>query len=277
MSKTNSKFLILIVLLFIVIFGFYQVRTNLELFSKIRSSLPFHNISTEVIYDFREQEPHSIFEKVSESETKEIFSKLFKKHLEKEEDCPSKPTQNADFLETGLFVPEMKGKLAGSFTEKNKSEILYLISINDCAQAKETWYPELVVIFSGEMKTFQTLITPIDEKDPVGYFAQPLKLLDLNQDQINEILVMGSGAGQGINVESAQILKIQNNHLIKITDFREVYEDSCDAGYENSAILASLITYQGEKGTKPDFEIQNYTKSCIANSSFQATDKKIGE
>jgi len=279
MSKINSKTLTLFVLLFILIFGYFQVKTNFDLFSKLRSSLStsLSGVSSETIYDFRESNPTSLFQKVPPTESQELFKKLFKKYLETEENCPNKIPTASNFFETGIFVPNLKGKLEGSFTQKNKTEILYAITIDDCAQAKATWYPEMIVIYSGEQKVFETLILPSEPEDPIGYFGEPLKLLDLNNDQINEILVMGSGSGQGINVESAQILQIQNSHLSKISDFKQVFEDSCDAGYPDSAILASLITYQGEKEGKPNFQIENYTKSCIANSQFRVTDKNIGE
>ncbi len=279
MSKINSKTLTLFVLLFILIFGYFQVKTNFDLFSRLRSSIStsFSDISTENIYDFREANPTSLFQKESPTESQELFKKLFKKYLESEESCPNKIPTDSNFLETGVFVPSLKGKLEGSFTQKNKTETLYAITMNDCAQAKETWYPEMIVIYSDGKKVFETLILPGEPEDPIGYFGEPLKLLDLNQDQINEVLVMGAGAGQGINVESAQILQIQNGRLTKTADFKQVYEDSCDAGYPDSAISASLITYHGEKEGKPNFQIENYTKSCIANSQFQATDKNIGE
>ncbi|MBF0492289.1 MAG: hypothetical protein HQM15_05865 [Deltaproteobacteria bacterium] len=175
-------------------------------------------------------------------------------------------------------MPTLNGKLEGSFTQAGMEETLYSITIDNCSGSLPVWNPELVAIFSKDKKVFEAWIDPMEENEDAIFFGQPLRVVDLNQDKQNEILLMGGGAGQGISVETAHLLKVENQKLVYVKDFGTVYEDQCDAGFEQPYVLASVIYFSGlNSQNEPQFKIENFEKSCAEESEYKKSDKKFEE
>ena len=207
----------------------------------------------QVLFDFRAARgnaPH----RIPLATQRAVLSKMFRKYLTDDNKCSSTyPLQAA--RNAGQIVPTIVDMASGSFTGPGKSETAYLIYVNECnASHAENFGTKRVGIFSG-----QRLIADVD----VDFKSSILRMTDLNNDGVNELLMASGDMNQGTLIEMAALLEFQNGRMRIIEDFGIVAEDSCASLMRGSSSKASVLSVSNAvPGKMSRLRMENYEASC---------------
>jgi hypothetical protein len=224
-----------------------------------------------ILYDFREESRAPAPSLTPAAEGK-ILSAVFHSYLKKPDDCKEVEATagSDDYLsaarKAGQFVPSVVARAEGSFTAAGEQQTAYVISVGECnASHADNYGTKRLVVFSG-----QKLVADVD----ADFNSDILRIFDLNRDGVNELLLGGRDMNQGIVVEVAALVELQEGRLRVIKDFGKTREDSCEAELSDSQIKAAVISYTATaKGEMPKLHVDNYRASCspdekIAKWSF---------
>lgn len=213
----------------------------------------------QVLHDFRKETP-SESPKLSPAVEKKVLSAVFSSYLESEKGCKEVETpEDGDELEAarkaGLFVPAVSTMVTGSFTAAGERQTAYLILVGECNYTHATSFgSKRLAVFSGDK-----LVADADTNFRNGV----LRISDLNNDGVNELLLGAFDMNQGIEVEVATLVEFSGGQLRVISDFGKTSENSCNSGISGSDMKASVISYApATKGKMPEFRVDNYRAEC---------------
>ncbi|HEV2826914.1 MAG TPA: hypothetical protein VGW76_04870 [Pyrinomonadaceae bacterium] len=207
----------------------------------------------QVLFDFK-AERRSVPHRIPLATQRAVLSKMFRKYLTDDNKCSSTASLQVA-RNAGQIVPAVVDLASGSFTGPGKSETAYVIFVNECnASHAENFGTKRVGIFSG-----QRLIADVD----VDFKSSILRLTDLNNDGVNELLMSSGDMNQGTLIEMAALLEFQNGRLRIIEDFGIVIEDSCASLARGSSSKASVLSFSNVvPGKMPRLRMENYEASC---------------
>jgi hypothetical protein len=163
-------------------------------------------------------------------------------------------TDSANWHDWTSRIPDVLTQLPGSFTHVGGQQSIALVRRNDAEGDSRTYWGtyELQLIENNSI----ALILPYDGFDLVG-------TTDLNGDGIHEILMSGSGFGQGVEVQQLKLMVVIEGKLQEFRDFGFVYEDNCSTGSENRKITNTLITTRvSDDKSQVLYNIQTIEQAC---------------
>jgi hypothetical protein len=221
----------------------------------------------QVLYDFRKPRGYNPPKLTPEAEDK-ILSAVFSSYLKGDEGCKGVETpvaEDGDHLaaarKAGHITPGVVAMATGSFTAAGEQQTAYIISVSECnASHADNNGTKRLAVFSG-----QKLVADVD----TDFKKEILRTLDLNGDGVNELLLSGGDMNQGITVEVAALVQLQDGKLRVIKDFEKTEENSCESGLSDSNAMASVISYTpAAQGKMPDFHVDNYRAKCLPDSQL---------
>jgi hypothetical protein len=186
-----------------------------------------------------------------------LLGKLFETFLTDFNKCPESATLTdlEDAREKGAFVPSVGGKISGSFTGANKQQTLYVVGLGECnASHADNFGSGLLVVVEGGN---------IVARNPIDGGSTVHRLVDLDGDGRNELVLKFSFEGQGVVAESARVVRIRPEGVAMIKDFGSVGEDSCASGMEKVSKEFTIIRAVAKPGAAlPDFKEEKHTEQC---------------
>jgi hypothetical protein len=119
----------------------------------------------------------------------------------------------------GDFVPHVEARARGAFTAKGISEVLYLVSLNECgASHADNWGSmELVVLRGGA----------IVARAGVEGGSGLARVADIDGDGRDDVLLTWSYGHMGISMRTARLVNIEPARLAVVEDFDEVEGSNC--------------------------------------------------
>ena len=215
-----------------------------------------------VLYDFRRL-PEIKPPVLTPAEQRRILSAVFSSYLKSADDCKSVGEASGDYLaaarKAGQIVPDVVSMATGSFTASGERQTAYIISVSECnASHADNFGTKRLAVFSGDK-----LVADVD----TDFQRSILRTLDLNNDGVNELLLVGGDMSQGIAVDVASLVDLQAGQLRTVRDFKMIREDACESGLSDSNVRASVIYYTtaAAKGRMPEFRVENYRARCLSN------------
>ena len=218
----------------------------------------------QVLYDFR-RPPQNKQPVLTPVERRRILSAVFSSYLKSANDCKSVDESSDDYLaaarKAGQIVPDVVSMATGSFTASGERQMAYIISVSECnASHADNFGTKRLAVFSGEK-----LVADVD----TDFQRRILRTLDLNNDGVNELLLVGGDMNQGIAVDVASLVDFHEGQLRTIKDFKMIKEDACESGSSDSNVRASVIYYTpAAKGQMPEFRVENYRARCLSNGTL---------
>jgi hypothetical protein len=196
-------------------------------------------------------------------EADRLLVKLFPQGYRKSEtECDAQ-------LPDARIVPTVSGKLAGSFTAPYKREMLYVISVYGCDSSHAEGYGTTRFVVTDPSVTTDVKIVANAEEQ--GVDAGVNRLLDLDQNGQNEIVLTHDWVGQGYTIESVELVRVAGNSLARDAAFKAFsdtlstpnqdspfYSDSCGTGSDPMNVSFANIygtfsngrlTFKDQKGT----------------------------
>ncbi len=199
-----------------------------------------------------------------DAERDALFAKLFPVYQKDlaGRSCDKSSTM-AEARDLGEFAPEITGRAEGSFTAKNAAEILYWINLNECNSSHaEDFGSSLFVITSkaGDV----VLRVPDDGRQDVA------KIVDLDGDGREELLLDGSFFGMGISTSSLRLVEFRpgsssqktvKGSLRVIRDFGVTYENDC-SGSGPTGVRETRVFARVRAGKEPQFFTKDSHTVC---------------
>jgi hypothetical protein len=196
-------------------------------------------------------------------EADKLLVKLFPEGYRKSEtDCETQ-------LPDARIVPTVSGKLTGSFTGQYKRETLYVISVYGCDASHAEGYGTTRFVVVDPAVTSEVKVLANAEEQ--GVDAGINRILDLDQNGQNEIVLTHGWVGQGYTIESAELVRVAGNSLARDPAFKAFsdtlstpdqdspfYSDSCGTGTDPMNVSFANIygtfsngrlTFKSQKGT----------------------------
>jgi hypothetical protein len=196
-------------------------------------------------------------------EADKLLVKLFPEGYRKSE------TECETQLPDARIVPTVSGKLTGSFTGPYRREALYVVSVYGCDASHAEGYGTTRFVVVDPAVTSEVRILANAEEQ--GVDAGINRLLDLDQDGQNEIVLTHGWVGQGYTIESAELVRVAGNSLASDAAFKAFsdtlstpdqespfYSDSCGTGTDPMNVAFANIygtfsngrlTFKDQKGT----------------------------
>ena len=212
----------------------------------------------QTLHDFRKETPYES-PNLSPAAQKKILSAVFSSYLEDEKGCKFINTSDLEAArKAGLFTPAVKDIVTGSFTAAGERQTAYLILVGECNYTHATSYgSKRLAVFSGEK-----LVADAD----TNFRSSVLRISDLNNDGVNELLLSAFDMNQGVEVEVATLVEFSRGQLRILKDFGMTSENSCNSGLSGIDMKASVISYApAAQGKMPEFRVDNYRAECTDN------------
>lgn len=171
--------------------------------------------------------------------------------------------------------PVINSARQGSFTAPKVKETVYLTQKGGpVALDPESLKGTTLAVFNGNR-----LVTRLDATE----FNFILRLSDLNQDGVNELLLQGSSYNMGTLVSWARLVELKDGRLQVVKDFGRLEQETCGSGDGSGEIVAGIVRHTlPAQGKWPEFSIKYYRAPCPSESekrnpkSFrEAPDAKI--
>lgn len=199
-------------------------------------------------------------------EADRLLVKLFPQGYRKSE------TECETQLPDARIVPSVSGKLLGSFTGQYKREALYVISVYGCDSSHAEGYGTTKFIVTDATVTTEPKIVANAEEQ--GIDAGINRILDLDQNGQNEIVLTHGWVGQGYTIESAELVRVSGNSLARDPGFKTFsdtlatanqespfYNDSCGTGTDPMTVNFANIFASSSNG-RITFKAQKGTMAC---------------
>lgn len=196
-------------------------------------------------------------------EADKLLVKLFPQGYRKSE------TECETQLPDARIVPTVSGKLLGSFTGQYKREALYVISVYGCDASHAEGYGNTNFVVTDAA----TGAIIANAQEP-GVEASVNRILDLDQNGQNEIVLTHGWSGQGYTIESAELVRVSGNSLARDPAFKAFadtlstpnqdspfYSDSCGTGTDPMNVSFANIFGQFSNG-RLTFKDQKGTMAC---------------
>ncbi|EDX73395.1 hypothetical protein MC7420_1191 [Coleofasciculus chthonoplastes PCC 7420] len=165
----------------------------------------------------------------------------------------SQMVRNTDQACNGELSPTVIDYARGSFTDAQADQVVYLVSLGDSCHPRFQSTIRIGVAYSGQVVTYG---------DVTGY-SNIQKISDVNGDGINEILLDGSGMGQGYFVTYAKLVEIKPKGLLTLKDFEQVYSDNLGTLNPKLYKIASVISVNQGSQNQTVFSRKNYLARCF--------------
>lgn len=216
--------------------------------------------------------------KVEAPETERLFKAAFKNgFLKSQEECSDSKAVR--------IAPDMNGKMEGSFTGINRKETLYIVNVFGCDSSHAENYGTTRFIVTeplaatGEVKI-------LANAEIQGAIASVNRILDIDADGQNELVLTEGYSGMGETSESISLMRFAGNNLFEdpaFTAFRtEMYAkesfgffvDPCYTTEDPSKtpILFANIYVKTVDG-KPKFRAQQGTLTCPPQNEETGNDE----
>ncbi len=219
----------------------------------------------QVLYDFRGAQPSLPKTKMSAAEAGWVLDTTFSRYVKSSDNCNPAVLGKVEGMDDeqklelarskGQFAPEVLERVNGSFTEAGTSESLYLIAVKECGD------------FSRAAGEGTTQIAIFRDKRLIaslnGFYGDVAAVRDVDGDGIDELLMVGSGFGQGELSMTAELLSFSGGREHLVHDFDVIYDNSCP-GLSGRSIEAAVITYEAaSRGHSPNFFTYIYRSRCL--------------
>lgn len=144
---------------------------------------------------------------------------------------------------------------AGSFTRAGAKEVVYLIQEGGPrALDPQSLNKTVLAVFSGAR-----LVARVDASD----FNFIIRLSDLNNDGINELLVEGSFYNMGTLISWGRLIQLKDNRLEVIKEFDKLFKSTCDGDAKPAEMIATAISFSSQgRGNWPAFSKKLYRAPC---------------
>ncbi|MFO0740127.1 MAG: hypothetical protein U0270_29780 [Labilithrix sp.] len=225
-----------------------------------------HAESSTLVY--KHDEPVK-FQPLGGRETDTLLLKLFKDGYRKTyEECDTQ-------LPDARIIPTVAGKLPGSFTGTYKREVLYVVNVLGCdASHAEGYGTTRFVVVDPSVTTDVKIVANVEQQ---GAEASLNRLVDLDHDGQNELVVTGGWSGQGYTMETPSLVRFAGNKLAPDAAFAAYAEklsatseaesafftDSCGTGNADANIVFANV-YGSLSNGKLAFTDQRGTLTCPA-------------
>ena len=225
-----------------------------------------HIEASVVVYDHNA--PQALLA-VEEAESKRVIAKLFPAGTKLVEECVD--------METPALIPGVDGKLTGSFTSGGRNETLYVVTVWDCqlGHADGNGTTKFVVTEplkpSGDVKILANA-----EVQGVGTGVN--RMLDLDKDGQNELVITYGYTGQGITMETPSLVRFAGSNLAADPKFADLenklretdpnaespfFQDNCNSGLQDIALQISFTNVRATfSNGSLAFTSQRGTLSC---------------
>jgi hypothetical protein len=186
--------------------------------------------------------------KLSTESRQQLLSAVFPKRLTSAAGCDSERSRAGDRAEQ--IDPEVIEFAQGSFTAPGARQAVYLIQVNECLPPSRNYFGTYrLAVFEGA----RLIANPNVAANGIASIA------DVDGDGIEELLLIGTGFGQGDLEVHAKLVSLKSKRFQVFKDFDLVYENPCGLD-ERLPVTASAITY-GPAG----LAVQHYTAPCSSS------------
>jgi hypothetical protein len=156
----------------------------------------------------------------------------------------------------GDFAPSVFQVADGSFTERGKSQRLYLMNVGECgASHADNFGSMMLAVFQGDSLQASAIIDGGSSLEGV---------FDLDGDGRDEFLLAMGGTHQGTTAASATLVRFESGRLVDVRAFGEVLLDGCGSGDPEATSKFSLIYARERPGQAAEFRVESRTEPCPA-------------
>jgi hypothetical protein len=174
---------------------------------------------------------------------------LFPKQLRSLEECPADaPADAAAQIAMGLTMPILEQAVHGSFTRSKADQIAYVVHLNTCntSHAENFGPTRIYVVEAGKT---------VAEGDG----SHVNRVLDIDQDGADELVVSAGGIGQGILEENAKVLALSGGNIRVMQDFGSVLVDDCGTMLPGAASkLTRVLVTPGKGAVKFEKKVESH-------------------
>lgn len=151
--------------------------------------------------------------------------------------------------------PVINSARQGSFTGRDVKQTVYLIQKGGpVALDPESLKGTTLAVFSGNR-----LVARADATE----FNFILRLSDLNQDGVNELLLQGSSYNMGTLVSWARLVELKDGRLGVVKDFGPLEQEACGGADDSGKIVAGVVRHAPvAQGKWPEFSVKYYRAPC---------------
>jgi hypothetical protein len=220
-----------------------------------------------VLYDARDQTALSpgvtIGPKLAAAETRAVLAVLSRAEGEP---CPESG---------GRVYDVISAKATGAFTAPGVVETAYVVQSHSCEDLGIPGDTHLL-IFRGPKPVARASGPRMVEPGPPPAFSggEIRRLVDVDGDGVSELLVTGSGFGQGVLEQSARLYSAKGGNVRRLHEAYGVYVDSCAAEGDRRVEAQVLRQEPGAKGRPLRITSQTYVAACVQNGQPKPSDFK---
>jgi hypothetical protein len=185
---------------------------------------------------------------IAPEETARILASFFQTFLHDEGECAPDIRPPAEAFGAGQFVPRVRSRLYGSFTQRGVPETLYVISVGECHAFGGGRSLVIAVVNDGGVGA-----------DVVDGVVDVARTVDLDGDGRMELVLTGSGLAQGVVEESAEVVRLGAEGLTTVEDLGVVSVDTCLSDLPSREKRLTTVT---GCGAPPRFSKDERTSAC---------------
>lgn len=166
------------------------------------------------------------------------IANLFPKKLRSLEECPpDAPPDLEAQVAAGLVLPVLEQAVHGAFTQAKSDQVAYVVHVNPCNTSHaEGWGPTRIYVVDGGRKVAE------------GEGSHVTRVVDVDLDGTDELVVATGGIGQGILEESAKLLTFSAGKVRVMQDFGSVLTDDCGTRLPGTSSRVTRVLLTPGKG-----------------------------
>jgi len=194
-------------------------------------------------------------DKLAPAESRRILDAVFGgRYLTSEHQCQGVGPSLASSRQAGDFTPSVLEQARGSFTAPQRTQTLYLITDGECgATHADNWGSITLAVLEAGAVVAGTII---DGGSSIR------RVVDIDGDGRNEVVLTSGFANQGSVVESARLVRMETTGLTVIHDFGQIFTSNCDGGLEPRAQTISVVHAMTAPGAAATFRLEPRTERC---------------
>lgn len=178
------------------------------------------------------------------AESKQILDAVFgKTYLNAAAGCGQERKDVGGALASGAFVPSVLYRVQGSFTAAHLRENLYVIGNYECDAGPSTnWGTITLAILRRDAVVARVIVSG---------GTIPARVLDLDRDGRNELLLLSGYAGMGMVHEDGEIALLDQTGKITVRQLGALWDDDCGAAPGDSPPTQRYsVVYAGSGGSE---------------------------
>lgn len=194
-------------------------------------------------------------DKLASAEGKRILDAVFGgNYLTDQSQCRGVAADLAGARRAGDLVPSVSEAATGSFTTARTTQTLLVIQDGECgASHADNWGSITLAVFNGNTVVARTIVDG-------GRSIE--RVVDVDGDGRDEILLTAGAMNQGLIAESAQLAHVDPTGLTVIKDFGQVLYSSCGGGSGPETQTYSIIHAVTKPGAAVEFRLERRTEAC---------------